>query len=117
VPLDEETEADVNPNDWTTQLVSISIKNPRYNKISKERLMNMLCGPNDENKLELLDMLERKSPNKPGDTGQAFNIEKLMGKNEMVPFAAAIFLEPDARSGQLQLKKEIELLDEGASVS
>ena len=35
IPLDEETVAEANPNDWTTQLIQLSIKNPRFEQDKK----------------------------------------------------------------------------------
>lgn len=127
VPLDEEeTTAGADPNDWTTQLVHIAFRNPRYNRVSQERLMGMLWSPGDElsrefqldqapgNLKETLAALERSLLARLGAQGQASGIESLLGNNEMAPFAAANFLDTSALSGKLQLKEAVELLDEGA---
>jgi hypothetical protein len=47
IPLDEDTVAEANPNDWTTQLIQLSIKNPRFEQGQKpEDILNAIISEN-----------------------------------------------------------------------
>ncbi|MCB0568880.1 MAG: caspase family protein [Phaeodactylibacter sp.] len=49
IPLDDEAgSADARPDDWTTQLVHIAFKNPRYDATIQDNQMNWFLGAGDE---------------------------------------------------------------------
>lgn len=101
------------PIDWNTQLVTMRFKNPLYNSIQPERLQKMLWNPSDqleallpigneaEEASDYLKKLDHLLAENPDATAE------LIGQNPMAPFAAGLYLEPDAWSGQLKIRDEI----------
>ncbi|MCO6489777.1 MAG: hypothetical protein J5I98_15280, partial [Phaeodactylibacter sp.] len=105
---------------WDALSITLTFKNPQYNRVSKEHFLNLMWQPSDEGLLESTGSLEaflwqlderllRQLDEEPG----RHRIFEMLGGNRLVPFAAAQYLAPDGLSGRLNLRTSIALIEEG----